>query len=177
MLCDRCHKREATVHYTQIVNGRRTEEHLCPECAAGSGIMSGKALGGMDSFMHSMFDDSLFRDLWSDPMSRLRDMACRSCGTTLDTFRKEGELGCPDCYETFRDNLRPFFRKAQEGVKHIGKTPDTPAEKEPAEESPEVKSLKEKLAALVAEENYEEAARVRDAIKQLEKKGESHDSH
>ncbi len=175
MLCDRCHKREATVHFTQIVNGHRTEEHLCPECASQSRVMTSSAFGGMGSFMHSMFDDSLFRDLWSDPLSQLRDLTCRSCGTTLDTFRKEGELGCPDCYETFRDSLKPFFQKTQEGTKHIGKTPDTPAEEAPEAVSPEVQRLKDKLAALVKEENYEEAARVRDEIKRLTEKGEHHD--
>ena len=74
MLCDRCHTREATVHYTQIVNGRRTEEHLCPECAAQSRVMS----GGMDSLMHSMFDHSFFQNIWSDPLSELRNLTCRS---------------------------------------------------------------------------------------------------
>ena len=33
MLCDRCHGREAVVHVTQIINGHRTELHLCEECA------------------------------------------------------------------------------------------------------------------------------------------------
>ena len=33
MLCDQCKKREAVVHITKIENGRRTELHLCAECA------------------------------------------------------------------------------------------------------------------------------------------------
>lgn len=39
--------------------------------------------------------------------------------------------------------------------------------------SPEIEQLKTKLAALVKEENYEEAARVRDEIKRLEQGGQS----
>lgn len=39
MLCDRCHGREAVVHVTQIVNGHRTEKHLCRECAAKENLM------------------------------------------------------------------------------------------------------------------------------------------
>lgn len=109
MLCDRCHKREATMHYVQVVNGLRKEEHLCPECAAEQYQNAGNRMGGMHSWMNSLFDDSLFQDLWSDPMSALHSMACRSCGTTLDTFQKEGMLGCPDCYETFRENLEAIF--------------------------------------------------------------------
>lgn len=173
MLCDRCHTREATVHYTQIVNGRRTEEHLCPECAAQSRVMS----GGMDSLMHSMFDHSFFQNIWSDPLSEIRNLTCRSCGTTLETFRKEGELGCPDCYETFRDSLKPFFRKSQEGAKHLGKTLETGAVRAAEEDPPELQKLKEQLASLVKEENYEEAAKVRDAIRALNEKdqGDHHD--
>ena len=91
----------------------------------------------------------------------------------LDTFQKEGLLGCPDCYETFRENLKPFFRRAQEGIQHEGKAPGmTDAGKE-EKTSPEIEQLKMKLAALVKEENYEEAARIRDEIKRLEQGGQS----
>lgn len=173
MLCDRCHKREATMHYVQVVNGLRKEEHLCPECAAEQYQNAGNRMGGMHSWMNSLFDDSLFRDLWSDPMSALHSMACRSCGTTLDTFQKEGLLGCPDCYETFRENLKPFFRRAQEGIQHEGKAPGMADTGKEEQTSPEIEQLKTKLAALVKEENYEEAARVRDEIKRLEQGGQS----
>ena len=29
MLCDHCHKNEATIHMTNIVNNQKTEQHLC----------------------------------------------------------------------------------------------------------------------------------------------------
>jgi len=34
MICERCHKKEATVHITEVLNGNRTEKHLCQDCAA-----------------------------------------------------------------------------------------------------------------------------------------------
>ena len=34
MKCDRCGKNEATFHYKTNINGRVTEAHLCPDCAA-----------------------------------------------------------------------------------------------------------------------------------------------
>lgn len=174
MLCEHCHKNEATVHYTEIINGRRTEEHLCQACAAKEHRMEGFGGFGMNGFGGSLFGSSLFRNLWSDPLSEVKSIACPECRTTLDTFRKEGKLGCPDCYETFRDSLRPFFKKSQEGTSHVGKTPTDEVKKEEAPESEEVKALKAKLAELIKEEKYEEAAKVRDELKKAE--GEKHDN-
>ena len=34
MLCENCKEREATVHFTEIMNGRVQKHHLCKECAA-----------------------------------------------------------------------------------------------------------------------------------------------
>ena len=33
MLCNECEKNNATVHITKILNGVKTESHLCEECA------------------------------------------------------------------------------------------------------------------------------------------------
>ena len=33
MLCEKCQEREATIIYTEIINGVKTEHSLCSECA------------------------------------------------------------------------------------------------------------------------------------------------
>ena len=33
MLCERCQEREATIFYTEIINGVKSEHSLCSECA------------------------------------------------------------------------------------------------------------------------------------------------
>lgn len=38
MLCERCHKNQATAVLTQTLNGRTTTEHLCAECAYKNGF-------------------------------------------------------------------------------------------------------------------------------------------
>lgn len=177
MLCDRCHKNEATVHLVQIVNGNKKEEHLCQHCAAqeeGLNWNHRAMFGRMGSVFGSMFGDSLFRDIWSEPGFLRSSDACKSCGTTIDTFRQDGKLGCPDCYSAFRDSLRPFFKNSQEGTSHIGKKPGEPAGKVSPADDPKMAELKTKLDALVAEEKYEEAAKVRDEMKKIE--GEHHDN-
>lgn len=172
MLCDRCHAKEASVHYTEIINGHRKEEHLCADCAGSeNGVRMPAGFGHMGRLFGSFFDDPLFDTMWSTPFAALRSAKCPTCGTTLEELKEEGTLGCPDCYKNFRESLRPFFREMQEGTLHKGKTPET-AEAAPVagaeKENDEVKALKEKLTKLVAEENYEEAAKVRDEIRAKE---------
>ena len=33
MLCQKCNKNEANTYYSQIINGKKTEMYLCPQCA------------------------------------------------------------------------------------------------------------------------------------------------
>lgn len=37
MLCQECNKRPATLHFTKIVNGEKTEFHICETCAKEKG--------------------------------------------------------------------------------------------------------------------------------------------
>lgn len=38
MICERCHKNEATVHTVQIINGEKIEHYYCQNCANETGI-------------------------------------------------------------------------------------------------------------------------------------------
>lgn len=121
---------------------------------------------------------------------------CRSCGLTLNHFRQTGLLGCPDCYAAFESQLAPLLQKAHEGAsQHTGKRParlrDTesatpapprtdsaraakasPAAPGPAIPAPDptlvAATLRKKLAAAIAEERYEEAAKLRDELLKLQ---------
>ena len=35
MFCEHCHGRAANVHLVRIINGKKSELHLCNECAQG----------------------------------------------------------------------------------------------------------------------------------------------
>ena len=74
MLCERCHKKEATVHYVQIVNGQKTESHLCAACAGRENLMTrAGTFRGMENFMGSVFEDPFFRSVAF--LSRMRNDA------------------------------------------------------------------------------------------------------
>ena len=101
MLCDRCHGREAVVHVTQIVNGHRTEKHLCRECAAKENLVS----HSMDFFGHDLFrnsfdtffNDGFMNSLFRPARTAIENLSCPECGKTYDDFKKDGLLGCPGC--------------------------------------------------------------------------------
>lgn len=47
MLCEKCNKNQATFHYAEVINGVRSEHHLCGECAANTDV----------SFYSSIFEN------------------------------------------------------------------------------------------------------------------------
>ena len=51
MLCERCKTREATIQYTEVVNGVRTEHNFCAQCASeleiGQDFPLGRLLSGL----------------------------------------------------------------------------------------------------------------------------------
>ncbi len=168
MLCEKCHKREANVFYTQIVNGVKTEKHLCSGCAGREGLVS-------DSF--SMFnpwkEDFLDHLINMDESRGYPENRCQ-CGTSYEKFAGSGLLGCPECYDTFRFRLNPLLDRIHGSHTHTGRFPGlSGAEKK--EETP-IQALRRKLDENVKKENYEEAARIRDQIRDIENKGKS-DNH
>lgn len=172
MLCDRCHGREAVVHVTQIVNGNRTERHLCRECAAKENLMNPSMdFFGRDLFRNSFdsfFNDGFMNSLFRPAETAIESLACPECGKKYEDFKKDGLLGCPGCYEAFRDKLRPAFQHMQGDHRYKG---EEPKKAETRKESPRLTELRDQLGKLVAEEKYEEAAKVRDEIHKLEQEG------
>lgn len=159
MLCEKCKKNIATTHIRSIVNGKKTEMHLCAECAAKEGI-SGINDAGLGGMLASMFGDVLSLD----PAASL--VKCDCCGSTFHDISKTGKAGCPQCYKTFYNEFLPYLKRVHGSIRHVGKTLHAPA----AEQEPQndIMKLKNELAELVREEKFEQAAEVRDKIKELE---------
>lgn len=81
-------------------------------------------------------------------------------------FRNHGRLGCPHDYEAFREELLPLLESVHGETKHAGKAP----RRLPRAKSGqlELAQLRRKLQQSISEEKYEDAARLRDRIKELE---------
>lgn len=156
MLCTRCKKEQASLFYTQNINGNETSAALCPTCAKQAGI------GGTNIFA------PLFHSV---PKTRSNDKRCNLCGLGWRDILSMGKVGCPNCYDTFCEELRDTIRSIHGGAKHCGLTPEK-TDTDPKSSLPsEEEQLRDALAKAISAENYEEAARLRDAIKAL--KGEN----
>lgn len=171
MLCPECGKRPATLHYTKIVNGDKTEFHLCEVCAQEKGeYMPGfengfsfhQLLSGLLNFEPST------SDLNSHATLKPQMLRCPTCGLTYSQFSKIGRFGCADCYQSFRDRLDPLFRRVHGHSQHRGKIPERT--KGELRIRRQLEKLKEELALKVRAEEFEEAARLRDQIRSLSEK-------
>lgn len=156
MLCNECGKNQATVHSVQYVNGVKSEVHLCSQCAKNHPELSGNLFSTGD-FFKSFFDGFM-----QMPVLSGSGAVCDSCGTSFGEFRQSGLFGCPDCYNTFREAVIPVLKGTHGSIQHTGEKPA--ANTEEAEKRRHYYELKEQLARAIAEERFEDAAKLRDEI-------------
>lgn len=165
MICELCKEHDATVHLTQVVDGSIKKLHLCEECAAKSGI----DVHGPISITDILLGMGI-KPKEPEPVEvgaaagapAAVERSCPRCHMRRTDFKKTGRFGCDGCYEAFEDELPPLLKAMHRSEQHVGKVP--------ASESGRVKAVHE-LATLeaaqrkaVEEEQFEEAARLRDKI-------------
>ena len=134
----------------------------------------------------SNFLDDFFNDEQLLPsFMKEKSTQCNSCGELYDDFIKTGLLGCAECYDMFEDRLDPVLKNIQGHVKHVGRKPLNISEKmqntgenstkkssksNNKTENNELEQLKKDLNKAIEEERYEDAATIRDKIKQINDK-------
>lgn len=160
MLCDICHKNIATVHLTEIINDKVVEMHICQACAQTKANELNEHLN-ISGFLGGLADM-----VGGLPQER-RSLRCPSCGLSYEEFKEKGRLGCEKCYETFRRFLLPLLKKIHSSIVHTGKSPVSLDKKTSGK--PRITELHQRLKKAIQLEEYEEAARLRDQIKELEK--------
>lgn len=164
MLCDDCKKKPASVHITKINNNQKTEKHLCDACAQKSGELSfsSDAKFAVQDFLKGMLGHG------PAGLTQSRSTAsCPGCGMSYGDFGRSGKIGCGECYQTFGDRLEPVLRRIHGTANHTGKVPKRGGGKLAALQR--LRQLRHELEGHVGREEYEQAARVRDEIKALEK--------
>ena len=162
MLCEICGKNEATVHLTEIVNEKVTKLHLCEGCAKEKGAEMEEHFGLSDLLAG-------LADLGTGFETGLGDkVKCPACGFTYRDFKKIGRFGCSECYEAFKVQIAPLLKRIHGSDKHSGKMPVTAGKT--AKETKTLQDLKSKMEKAIQAEEFEEAAKLRDIIKDLEKK-------
>ena len=176
-MCQNCGKNEVTFRYTQVINGVKKEMNLCDNCARELGLkdMNFSMPINFSSFLSDFFND--YNDNLLPSFMGTKSLQCNSCGTTFDDFVNSGEFGCSNCYNLFEDRITPILRNLQGATRHVGRgyreiTPstgeNTPNKKAVKKEESKEEKLQKDLQKAIKEERYEDAAKIRDEIKNLE---------
>ncbi|MBI3407798.1 MAG: UvrB/UvrC motif-containing protein [Planctomycetes bacterium] len=159
MKCQSCEE-PATVHVTNIVNGHKRESHLCKSCAEKQQFLKHQELN-LSAILQTVIGQHI--GPMTDELSRL---TCPSCGIKYMEFKAGGRLGCPNDYRVFQSALEPLLEKIHRSRRHVGKVP--PHATKNAARQAELMDFRNQLRQAVETEAYEEAARLRDLIRQKE---------
>lgn len=172
MQCQECQKRPATLHFTKIINGEKTEFHLCEQCASEKSdlVMFNTSPGlSINNLLASLFNmNSAFQQDQHQGSTSNEILQCDHCGLSFPQFLKIGKFGCAHCYDAFEEKLTPILRRLHGGNwKHGGKIPQRTGGNFHIRKKIDI--LKETLQTLVSREEFEKAAEVRDEIRAYEK--------
>ena len=162
--CMFCNK-PATVHLEDIVNLKRREAHLCERCARERKLLPDPPGPQIDlkALMNLLMPPITVQSGAGLPPAT--ETTCPECGLTYAAFKAEGRLGCGHDYEAFRLVLEPLLERVHRAVIHTGKLPAA------ARRVAQIKDLQAQMKIAVAIEDYEQAARLRDLIRQQEAEG------
>ncbi|NBR70847.1 MAG: hypothetical protein EBT75_01915 [Proteobacteria bacterium] len=131
---------------TNVIGNDLKRLDLCEECAKKSGTIHSSAFLAGEVLLQV--------GLGSEDLST----QCPKCGYPLDSLQKTGRLGCATCYEKFSASLQEALTESQRDTLHRGKRP---ARKKAGREEWEAE-----LQQLIAMEDFEGAARLRDQMAQ-----------
>ena len=166
MLCEKCHKHEVIVKFTQVIGSEKKTVNLCKQCAEEQGLNNplldiSKVFG---KIIVAILSDHLASK--SPQETATTDgPVCDECGLSWADFEKTGRLGCPRCYDVHIDHLKHLLRRLHGNNRHIGK-PGRKAE----DEKESLDALKKRLEKAIETEDYETAAELRDSIRLIQHK-------
>lgn len=157
--CSECRKPTA-VRYTEVVGKTITNTSMCADCPE------------LERRLHGIPAKPEKEGL---PEESTAGIACGNCGTTLESVRMGGPLGCSECYTVFEGVLlqemaasgripnRIAAAKRTVPI-HIGRAT---GEVQMINPSLRLLALNEALSETLKREDYEQAAWLRDQIKAL----------
>ncbi len=157
MLCMICKQNAAKVHLTQIVDNKTQKVDLCEDCAKAHGVNDPAGFSLADLLLGLGASGQMAQAGGGELIK------CPNCGFTQADFKKAGRLGCSECYTTFAEGLEGLLKSMHKGTKHTGKVPQ--ALRQTRDLADRLKTLQKKLDKAVNDENFEQAASLRDEIK------------
>ncbi len=174
MKCDQCKTETASVHLKRIVGKKILSLNLCSGCAKMEGFDdSGDGQFNLLAVLHVIAQKAaqLEMDILADESDggNKPNPSCSACGLAFDVFSSTGLLGCPRCYEAFAAQLETPLSEMHRDTLHRGRGLAASAASTPDRlVGVEIAHLQEELSRAVATEAYEDAARLRDEIVNLQ---------
>ncbi len=159
MLCCFCKQKEAKVHYSKVEGNKIQKLDMCEECAKQKGFDDPTAYALADLLL------GLGATQEFEGATGGTELKCPKCGFSQTDLKKSGRLGCPECYNTFASGLENLLKSMHKGTRHVGKVPM--AAQQTRDITERIKSLQKRLDKAIQDENFEQAALLRDEIKQL----------
>jgi protein arginine kinase activator len=164
MLCEKCHKREVVVKFTQVIGSEKKTVNLCKQCAEEQGLNNplldiSKVFG---KIIVAILSDHLASKSTQETDTTDSNV-CDVCGLSWADFEKTGRLGCPRCYDVHIDHLNHLLRRLHGNNRHIGKSSRRVDDKQES-----LDALKKRLDKAIKTEDYETAAELRDSIRLIE---------
>jgi len=160
MMCEECGKNQATVSITVTTGSGTNTRRLCPECMKKMEFTLVK--GDIQSFLSSVLSV-----LGSEKKAEQPSIVCSSCGLSYAEFEHTGRLGCAQCYRDFANQLKPSLQKIHGRTQHAGRRPKAFVPDPQDELNQRMSELRKQMDEAVANENFEEAARLRDELRSL----------
>jgi len=162
MLCDICKQNVATVHLTQMVEGKTKKVDLCEVCSKEKGVDDPTSFSLADLLLGLGAAQEMAQAAAGS------DLKCPKCGFTQADFKKTGRLGCADCYTTFAEGLEGLLKSMHKGIKHVGKVPQQLQQHKDYVDK--LNRLQKQLEKAIGDEDFEQAAVLRDEIRQTREK-------
>ena len=194
MLCDKCKKNEANVKYTQIINGEKKEMMLCEKCSHELGLdnMSFNMPIDFSSFFGGLLEDEMYNEQEFMPLfQKVKELKCDNCNMTYDEFVNQGKFGCEECYNVFSNKIDTLLNRLHGSNRYLGRKALNSSQGKTVKEKNikddetnrsnvtnkntnskdnKLQKLQEDLKKAISDERYEDAAKIRDEIKRIEKK-------
>jgi len=160
MLCEECGKNQATVSITVTTSNGVNTRRLCPECVKKMELNLSK--GDIQSFLSSVLSV-----LGNQKKTEEVSVVCSACGLSFAEFEHTGRLGCAQCYRDFSQQLKPSLQKIHGRTQHAGRKPKAFVNDPQQERLEKINELRKQMDEAVSDENFEEAARIRDELRAL----------
>ncbi|ANU15790.1 nucleotide excision repair protein [Planococcus maritimus] len=168
MICEQCGERPATVIVKENQQGHLIEKHFCHVCAAENHNIN-FSFDQDPMAIHNLLANWFPKQKSAVSPVRRDALTCPRCGFTFQKFLSLGKFGCAECYSTFSPQLTEILKRVQNGnTEHTGKIPASYGTTLKIKK--EIEELRKQMQAAIQEEDFEEAARLRDQVKLLNEK-------